>query len=81
MNPAKSSARFAGAVDLDDRPAILLQPRIAQRVPGCADRNYLAAEAQDGAIFDDIQFLQIRTATRIPADRRTAKREKLADVG
>ena len=40
------------AVDLDDFLAILLQPRIAQRVFGAADGNNLAADAENGSVIE-----------------------------
>ena len=55
---------FAGAVDLDDFLAILLQPGIAQGVFGRADGNDLPAEAEDSAIFDDAEFFEVGTAAR-----------------
>ena len=55
---------FARAVDLENFLAIFLQPGITQSVFGRADGNNLTAEAQDSAIFDDAELLEVGTAAR-----------------
>ena len=52
---------FTGAVDLSDFLAVLLQPGIAQGVFGGADGNDLSAEAEDRAVFDDAEFVEVGT--------------------
>ena len=44
-----------------------LQPGIAQRVFGFADRNNLPAEAEHGTVFDDAEFFEIGTTARTAA--------------
>ena len=51
---------LAGAVDLGDAAAISLQPGIAEGVFRSSDRNDLAAQAEDCAIFDDRKILQMQ---------------------
>src|SRR6266567_4632725 len=51
---------LASAIDLDDFAAMFFEPRIAQCFLSCADRNDLATEAQESAVFDDAEFLEVR---------------------
>jgi len=41
------------AIDLGDALAVLLDPRVAQRVFRLADGDDLAAEAEDGGVFNN----------------------------
>lgn len=71
---------FARAVDLKNSLAVLLQPGIAQGIFSCADRNDLAAEAEDGAVFDDAEFFKAGTAAWAGCAGGRLKGKKLADV-
>ena len=62
---------LSGAIDLDNFFAILLDPRIAQRVFGLADGDNLSADAQHRAVFDDAEFSEIGAAAG-PEFRRNA---------
>jgi hypothetical protein len=53
---------FAGAVDLGDLLAMLHDPGIAEGVFGGSDGDDLAAEAENGGIFADPEFFELRTA-------------------
>jgi len=68
-----------GAIDLNDLPAILRQPGIAQRIFRFADRDNLSAETQYCPILDDAQFLKFAAAPRSGIRGRSLQCEKLAD--
>ena len=68
------------AIELDDFPAILSDPGIAQRVFGFARRDNLPAHAQDRAILDDAEFLEIAAAARAGTSGSGAQGQQLADI-
>jgi hypothetical protein len=68
---------FAGAVDLGNTLSIFLNPGIALRVFCGAHRNYLAAMAEHGSVWNDAEFLKIPSATW---DSLRSQREELANV-
>jgi len=55
---------FAGAIDLSDLLAVLLDPRIAKGLFGRADGDDLPADGKNSCIFDDAKFFEVETATR-----------------
>ena len=63
-----------------DSFAMLLQPGIAQSILRRADGDNFPAKAQDCPIFDDAQFLQVRTATWASICCARAQRKELSDV-
>ena len=68
----------SAAVDLRDSLAILLQPRIAQRIFCGANRDDLSPKTEHRSVLNDSEFGKGSAAPR--AVRSRAQREKLADV-
>lgn len=71
---------FAGAVDLGDLLAMFFDPGIAESVFGGTDGDDLAAEAENGSVFNDAEFLQCGAAARALTLGGRAQGEKLGDV-
>ena len=69
---------FAGAVNLANLPAVLLYPGVAQGVLGLADRDDLAADRENGAVFDQAEIAEVASAAR--ALCRGTQSQKLANV-
>ena len=71
---------LAGAIDLDNFFSILPDPGIAQRVFSLAGGDNFLAHAQNCAILDDAEFLQVGAAARAGISGRRPQRQQLADV-
>ena len=71
---------FTRAIDLVHSLAMFLQPGIAQSISYGSHRDNFPAQAQNRPIFDDAQFLQLRSAMWASIPRCRSESEKLADV-
>jgi hypothetical protein len=50
---------LAFAIDFNDGRAILLQPRIAERIFAGTDGNNLSSQAEHGSVFNHAHFIQV----------------------
>lgn len=72
---------FARAIDLSNFLSILLQPRVAQRVFGRADRNDLPAKAQNRTVLDNVEFFEARAAAWSGLAGSESQRDQSANIG
>jgi hypothetical protein len=71
---------LACAINFYDLPAVFLHPGIAESLFRPADRDDLAADAEDSSVFEDVKFREGVATTGVRRGAGRPKRYQLADV-